>query len=334
MPFTLIKGTYHVRNYSPDGDSIRFMPTNPALMSSLSGPVPKINARGYVQLRIEAVDTLETYCSPPSGGEPLNQPLAVTHAVRTALLGFVKITNVVWSPNGSTVVSANDGTPGYILARSVKKYGRPIAFVFAGTAPEADGASVVLDAQRMQQSFNYQAVARSLAYATYYKGLFFDLRNALTTAVVLAWKQRLGVYRDDATTTGVVVSSLAVITTDRPILPKLFRRTSEYMVNFGSIVGFKQLMAKAKEPVYNLRQQNFTHFDMFIEQKSERIKLTRRPEELIFDEMPTSPAPVLSLLLMSDSVLLPSRRRKFSDGRSDACAGALSQPMRVFGGPY
>ena len=301
MPFTLIKGTYHVRNYSPDGDSIRFMPTNPALMGSLNGPAPKINARGHVQLRI---DTLETHYSPPSGGGPLNQPLALAHAARTALLDFVKITNVVWSPNGNTVVAANDGTTGYILARSVEKYGRPIAFVFAGNAPETDGTSVVFDVQRMQQSYNYHAVARGLAYVTYYKGLFFDLRNALTAAVVLARKQKLGVYRNELTTTGVVVSSLAAITTDRPILPKLFRRMSEYMVNFGSITGFKQLMARAKEPVYDLRQQNFTHFDTFIEQKGERIKLTRRPEELIFDEMPTSPAPALSLLLMGDSDLL------------------------------
>lgn len=304
MPFTLIKGTYHVRNYSPDGDSIRFMPTNPALMGSLSGPRPKFNPQGHVQLRVEAIDALETHYSPPSGGGPLNQPLALAHAARTALLDFVKIKNVVWSPNGSTVVSANDGTPGYILARSVEKYGRPIAFVFAGNAPEADGTSVVFDVQRLQQSYNYQAVARGLAYVTYYKGLFFDLRNALTAAVVLARKQKLGVYRDDATTAGVLVSSLAVITTDRPILPKLFRRMSEYMVNVGSIVGFKQLMAKAKEPVYDLREQNFTHFDTFIEQKGERIKLTRRPEELIFDETPTSPAPALSLLLMGDSDLL------------------------------
>ena len=300
MPFTLIKGTYHVLNYSPDGDSIRFMPTNSALIRTLSGPAPKINARGHVQLRIEAMDTLETHYSPPSGGGALNQPLALAHAARTALINFVKITNVVWSENGNTVVSAQDGTLGYILARSVEKYGRPIAFVFAGSAPEADGASVMLDEQRMKQSFNYQALAQGLAYPTYYKGLFFDLRTALTNAVVQARKQKLGVHRYDITsTTGIVVSSLSVITTDRPIMPKLFRRMSEYLVNVGSIKGFKQKLAMAREPVYDLRQQNFTHFDTFIEQKGERIKLTRRPEELIFDEMPTQPVPAFSLL-MSD----------------------------------
>ena len=305
MPFTLIRGTYHVLNYSPDGDSIRFMPTNPALIRTLDGPAAKINARGHVQLRIEAMDTLETHYSPPSGGGVLNQPLALAHAARTALLNFVKITDVVWSPNGNTVVAATDGTPGYILARSVEKYGRPIAFVFAGTPPEADGAAVMLDEQRMKLSFNYQALAQGLAYPTYYKGLFFDLRTALTSAVVQARKQKLGVHRDDVTsTTGIVVRSLSVITTDLPIMPKLSRRMSEYLINFGSIRGFKQKLAMAKEPVYDLRQQNFTHFDTFIEQKGERIKLTRRPEELIFDEMPTAPVPVFSLLMGEPDLLV------------------------------
>ena len=297
MPFTLIKGTYHVLNYSPDGDSVRFMPATPALIKNLSGARAKINARGHVQLRIEAIDALETHYSPPSGGGPLNQPLALAHAARTALLDCLSIKNVVWSQNGNTVVSATDGTPGYILARSVEKNGRPVAFVFAGGAPEADGASVVLDVQRMQSSFNHQALLRGLAYPTYYKGLFFDLRTALTAAVVQARTQKLGVHRDDITTAGAVISSLSVITNDRPILPKLFRRMSEYMVNFGSIRGFKQKLALAKEPVYDLRQQNFTHFDTFVEQIGERIKLTRRPEELIFDETPTQLTPAFSLLM-------------------------------------
>lgn len=305
MPFTLIKGTYHVLNYSPDGDSIRFKPANPALLQRLSGPSPKINARGHVQLRIEAIDTLETHYSPPSGGGPLHQPLALAHAARTALMNFVKITNVVWDQNGNTVVAAHDGTPGYILARSVEKYGRPIAFVFAGNAAEADGTSVMFQEQRMKQSFNYQALAQGLAYPTYYKGLFADLRTALTNAVGQARQQKLGVYSKDATSS-VVVSSLSVITNDRSILPKLFRRMSEYLVNTGSIKGFKQAMAKAKESVYDLQQQNFTHFDTFIEQKGERIKLTRLPEELIFDEMPTQLVPAFSLLMSDpDLMLLP-----------------------------
>ncbi len=304
MPFTLIKGTFHVVNYSPDGDSVRFKPANLALLQTLSGAKPNVNARGHTQLRIEAIDALETHYAPPSGGGVLHQPLVLAYAARVALLAYVNITGVVWDAKQSTVVAANDGTPGYILARSVEKNGRPVAFVFAGDAPEADGALVLLDEARMQTSFNYLALAQGLAYPTYYTGLFFDLRNAMTAAVVKARQQKLGIHRDDVTTKGVTINSLAIVIDQFPILPKLFRRISEYVGSVGSIKGFKESLAKAKEPVYDLRQGNFTHFDTFIEQKGNRIRLTRRPEELVFDELPTQPVPAFSLLLSRAELLL------------------------------
>jgi hypothetical protein len=56
MSFTLIKGTFHVLGYSPDGDSIRFKAKDASLWKKLSGPTVEMNARGHAQLRIEAVD--------------------------------------------------------------------------------------------------------------------------------------------------------------------------------------------------------------------------------------------------------------------------------------
>src|SRR5215216_7303210 len=154
MPFTLIKGTFHVQNYSPDGDSIRFQPDNADLMQHLDGPHAKFNGRGHVQLRLEAIDALETHYSPPSGGGSLHQPLEVAHAALERLLEFVGISNVVWDLMHSTVLSAQDGTPGYILTRAVEKYGRPIAFVYAGDPVEHDCASVHLDVARLKMGYN------------------------------------------------------------------------------------------------------------------------------------------------------------------------------------
>mgnify|MGYP001088064252 CR=1 FL=1 len=78
MPFTLIKGMFHVQNYSPDGDSIRFRPQNAQLVRHLDGPPAKFNGRGHVQLRLEAIDALETHYNPPSGGgEPPTQLLTL-----------------------------------------------------------------------------------------------------------------------------------------------------------------------------------------------------------------------------------------------------------------
>ena len=60
MSFNLIKGTFHVKGYSPDGDSIRFRAKDPTNWKKLSGPAVGLNALGHAQLRIEAMDALET----------------------------------------------------------------------------------------------------------------------------------------------------------------------------------------------------------------------------------------------------------------------------------
>jgi endonuclease YncB( thermonuclease family) len=157
MPFTLIRGTFQVVNYSPDGDSIRFHPQNPAIIQGLlNGDRARLNMRGDVQLRIEGIDTLETHFTPHSGGSPsLHQPLSLARAATDALLEFVGITNVVWDQPRRNVLSANDGTSGYILARSVERNGRPVAFVFAGNSSKPDGASVFLDQTLLRESWEW-----------------------------------------------------------------------------------------------------------------------------------------------------------------------------------
>lgn len=299
MPFKLIKGSFHVKGYSPDGDSIRFQPDNTALVHDLDGSRPKINARNHVQLRIEAIDSLETHYSPPSGGGALHQPLRMAHQALDNLLDFVGITDVVWDSNHLTVVDASDGTPGYILARTVEKNGRPVAFVFAGEAAGNDGDDVHMDAALLKESYNYRALEQGDAYPTYYRGLFNDLRETLTAAVKEAKQNKAGIYAIDKTGEGFTANNLQAITQQHAILPKLFRRLSEYMVFYGTSVGFKNKLAQSREPVLDLTTSNFTHFDTFIEQAegSEFIRLTRLPEELVFDEMPTRPTAAFSALM-------------------------------------
>ncbi len=308
MPFKAIKGTFHVRNYSPDGDSIRFQPDNIKLVQDLAGGRPRFNARNHVQLRIEAIDTLETHYNPPSGGGTLHQPLELAHAAADKLIEFVGIRDVEWDRAHLTVTDAQDGTRGYILARTVEKYGRPVAFVYAGDPPEKDGAEVMLDVDRLRDSYNYLAIAEGLAYPTYYRGLFNDLREALTAAVKNARKEGLGIHQADKTNDGFKASSLRSITEQHPILPKLFRRLSEYMVNYGTAKGFKKKLAESREPVLDLRTSNFTHFDTFVKEDSgPKIRLTRLPEELVFDEMRARPSSAFSSLMGSEEVAAPPR---------------------------
>jgi hypothetical protein len=303
MPFTLIKGSFHVVGYSPDGDSVRFMPNDPALIKRLPGSRPKFNPRQHVQLRIEAIDTLETHFSLKSGGGPLHQPLELARAASQELLDYLKITGVEWDSTHMNVLRAQDGVEGYILSRAVEKNGRPVAFVYAGAAPEADGASVELGRERLMESYNHLALARGLAYPTYYQGLFNDLRETLTQATQRAREQRAGVHAMDRGLEGFDAVDLRSITQQNIILPKLFRRLCEYMVSFGTAKGFKRKLEEAREPVLDLRTSNFTHFDTFVEQEegSTRIHLTRLPEELVFDTMPQRPTDFFAELMAGES---------------------------------
>ncbi|MEX6505676.1 hypothetical protein [Jiella sp. M17.18] len=300
MPYRLIKGRYHVVNYAPDGDTIRFEPADKATLLAIT-PRARLNRRGHTSLRLEAIDALETHYSPPAGGGALSQPLDLANAATDFLLDFVGIKNVVWMTERRSVAAAEDGTPGYILTRSTDKYGRVIAFVFAGDAPEDDGTDVFLDSARLAHSYNHAVLAEGLVFPTFYWGLFAELRNAMAAAAKQARDAGKGVFARDRTQTGVTVDSLMSIADDAVILPKLFRRLSDFLVATGSVDGFKQAMEANAEPVLDLQSANFTHFDTFIDQQGETVKLTRLPEELVFDPMPDRPTSSLGDLLEEDA---------------------------------
>lgn len=276
MAFTVIAGTFHVVGYSPDGDSIRFQPDNPALLNVLGGARPRINAKGHVQLRLEAIDTLETHF------KGVHQPLGLAEGAMNQLMALLNIHGIQWSAEHSKVIAANDDVPGYIIAREVEKNGRPVAFAYAGNSPEADGSTLYFSADRLKSSVNAVMLQTGLAYPTYYTGLFADLRAACTDLVALARQQQLGVWAGDVTNSGFDVDSLQSLTDDLVVLPKLFRRLVAYLEGGGSGQGFKAYLESLHEPVTILSNAHATHFDTLIEEQGKRIRMTERPENVMF----------------------------------------------------
>lgn len=278
MPFHVIRGTFHVTGYSPDGDSLRFQALDGQNWDLLDGPRVNLNARQHAQLRLEAIDTLETHYQ----GD--HQPTALAHAARDALLSMLGITNIVWNAAETKVLSANDGTDGYIVSRIVEPNRRPVSFVFAGVPAEADGSQLYFDANRLRQSVNFQLLEQGLAYPTYYKGLFPDLRQACTAAMQHARQQQLGVWPVDRTQSGVDVTSLDVITDHEVILPKLFRRLAEYLRGGGTVHGFLPWLETRQEGVLVISPQvHPTHFDTVIDVTGSVVRMTEPPENLIFE---------------------------------------------------
>jgi hypothetical protein len=128
-----------------------------------------------------------------------------------------------------TVISANDGTRGYIVSRKTRK--PPTGGVRICRDPvEDDGVQIYLEAKRLEQSLNYKSAA-GLAYPTYYEGLFPDLRKKITEAVNAARKKESKDSGQGQDTIGTNVTSLSTVTTQDVILPKLFRRIVTYMGN-------------------------------------------------------------------------------------------------------
>ena len=277
MPFFVIKGTFHIEGYSPDGDSIRFRADNKEHWAKLSGPSAQLNAKDHAQLRLEAIDTLETHY------QNTHQPLELAIGALEHLLEGLGITDVEWNETRTRVTAANDSTEGYILSRAVEKNGRPVAFVYTGTSPEEDGSENFLDADRMRQSLNHRALQDGVAYPTYYEGLFHDLREALTEAVGHAREAKRGVWAEDRTNTGFEVEGLGSITDEHVILPKLFRRLAEYLEVGGSVAGFEEFLEARDEEVIVISTVHPTHFDTVVEVEGNKVRMTEAPENLLFE---------------------------------------------------
>jgi endonuclease YncB( thermonuclease family) len=276
MPFRVIRGTFHVVGYSPDGDSIRFKAANESNWSLLSGPTVKLNARRHAQLRLEAIDTLETHFL------NVQQPMALATKALNFLLLNLGITNVIWNDLRTKVLSADDETEGFIISRAVESNRRPVAFAFTGEPPVDDGSTIFLTQELVRQSLNAKSLEEGLAYPTYYSGLFADLRNALTDAAHVARQGNLNIWALDKTNSGFDVPNLQAITERHIILPKLFRRIAEFLQAGGPIAEFKEFLAGNEEPIIIISTGHFTHFDTIIEVQGDVVTMTEPPENVIF----------------------------------------------------
>lgn len=119
--YTLIKGTFHVVGFSPDGDSLMFRANNPKNWEKFNTTHRDIfNERllqnnGAVQLRLQGIDALETHYSPSSIPTPsplkekerdsIQKPKAKSHhqpelyadKATTAVLSYLGVEKTEWA---------------------------------------------------------------------------------------------------------------------------------------------------------------------------------------------------------------------------------------------
>jgi endonuclease YncB( thermonuclease family) len=283
MAMFLIAGSFRIKGAQPDGDSIRFIPDDPTKWDLITGPNKvKRNASGAAQLRLDAIDALEIHYGTPR----THQPLALAHAAADELLDWLGFSNVVRKPDETVTASTPETVPGFILTRAADLYGRCIALVGRGDGPQASGAPVFVDVEMLKTTANHHLTSMGLAYPTYYRALFPDLRKELTAAAKQARDSGIGVWASDATTAGFDVTGLDVLQNDIVIVPKLFRRLVEYLhLGDSSMAGFPAFLDQAGDKFFILSTgHSTTGLDAVVEVDGNKVKMTRPIEDLVFDE--------------------------------------------------
>lgn len=268
MPFTLIKGTFMPAAGIPDGDTVRFRADNPSLLCGLERKVDSldINSRNCtVALRYEGID------APERGAR---EPFACDATARNInLLGLSDV---------------YDTGPGYILARQLGRWGRPISFVFAGEAKEEDGVSVHLDADRMRESVNFQLIEAGVVYPLFYDTLFLDLRTTLAEATVAARAADLGLWPRDRTREGVTFSTAGSLPLISPIFPKIWRRLKKYTERDdftegeNALDGFVDFLKRQSDRLLIIPEARYTDLDNIVEADGNEVRMDFNPEDLVF----------------------------------------------------
>ncbi|MGI5452105.1 nuclease [Streptomyces sp. CA-249302] len=286
MPMLLIRGAYKIVGASPDGDSVRFYPDDPNEWDLLPGRKVRRNRTGGAQLRLDGIDTLETHYRPPHGPE-LHQPAPFAGQAAQELLDEIGFQNVQRNDRGIVVAAAPESVPGYVFTRSADVHGRCVAFAGVGPAPATSGTFVRVEVSDLLNTVNHHQLSMGMAYPTYYRQLFVDLREEMTSAAGKARDKGMGLWAADATQAGAKIAGLGSLTDTAVLLPKLFRRLADYLVlgdGDPDLAGFPAYLAQRDDRLLILSSGQWTGFDTVVDVTGDTVKLTHAPEDLVFDE--------------------------------------------------
>jgi hypothetical protein len=202
----------------------------------------------------------------------------------TALTVDEFLSNVVRAQDETVTSSTPDVAAGYIFTRAADLYGRCIALVGRRDPLQADGSPFFVDVDVLRTTANHHLISQGLAYPTYYRALFPDLRNEFTATANQARDSGLGVWANDRTTTGADVTGLDAL--EDEIVPKLFRHLVDYLgLGDTSMAGFPAFLDQAADKFFILSTGHATAgLDAVVEVTGNNVKMTRPIEDLVFDE--------------------------------------------------
>lgn len=276
MKYKIIKGKYHVKGYSPDGDSIRFQADDPTLWEFFEWKQEKNKTRTKKQLRFEAIDALETHY------EESHQPRSFGVAALEVLLDMIDIRSLSYNIALTKIVSAEDETEGYIASTALDMYDRPISLVFSGEEDFIDGQELDVEDLPLNNSVNMKLLKLGLVYPTFYSSMPEELIQKISLETKKTRKEKIGVWALDRTD-DFTLWNKDTIQNDVVILPKLFRRLTSFFIKESSYDELYNYLKKTKDKLLIRSTNEKKKMYEIIEIDGRKIKFLKKPEDLVFD---------------------------------------------------
>ena len=238
--YKVIAGTFHVKGFQPDGDSIRFQANHETNWDFFQWETTADKAAKKKQLRVESIDALETHY------EGYHQPRPFALAALESLLEMLGITSVTYSLGLTKIVDANDGKPGFIASACVDRFGRPVSYLFPKKARLTDGAVLDSSALPIDESLNFQLAREGLVYPTFYTTTDRYFAEKIRAVVARARATKRGIWSIDKTS-DFMIWDVRTLQEDILIMPKLFRRLVGFFEGYAEFDKLADYLKKQKD---------------------------------------------------------------------------------------
>jgi hypothetical protein len=158
----------------------------------------------------------------------LAQPLGVE--ARDQLLKLAGFGKVQFDADGSVTSAVPTTRPAVILTAAAEVNGRPVSYVLPlGDNLPPDGQWVEVDRTLLRRTLNAKLLQSGLAYLTLYTSTPAIHQDTLREIARRAKEQRRGVWDRDETDEFRLVDQNSIGPAGVLVLPKLFRRCSDYL---------------------------------------------------------------------------------------------------------
>ncbi|MBK8782173.1 MAG: thermonuclease family protein [Anaerolineales bacterium] len=273
--YKIVAGTFHVKGFQPDGDSIRFQANNPENWDFFQWETEALKTSKKKQLRVESIDALETHYE----GYHQSRPFAL--AALESLLELLNIKSVTYSLSVTQIVDADDGKAGFIASATTDNFGRPISYLFPKNAKLIDGALMDSATMPIEDSINFQLVREGLVYPTFYTTTDRVFAEKIRAVVTRARKTKRGIWSIDKTPDFSLLD-IRALQEDILLMPKLFRRLVSFFDNYSDFGKLEEYMKKQRDNLVLWDGTKKKSMADLMKISGRRIQMTTPVEDILF----------------------------------------------------